>query len=145
MFLSPQELEKRKKHNANIYEVPEVLDNGILLGDFVIVRRMYFEETTVSENGVIKPQYEAYHTDAGVAKAKFNENPFSPIAVVLKVGDGDYASKYKVGDKVWLDYRILGRGMYTLPLDMNKPVAESEGIERMPVSNILFIESRLED
>ena len=139
MFISEEVRKRHEDHNKNLSEIPEVLKRGILLGDYVIVRRKYFTDVKISKNGVIEPGYKALVSDAGNPKASFNDNPFSFVACVLQVGAGDNAKAFSEGDIVWLDYRVMGRGNYSFPLDLENPVSMSEGIEKIPVSAIAYL------
>lgn len=142
MFLSKEQREERVKHNENLGEVPEVLKEGILPGNHLIVRRKYFVDMTKSKAGILLPAMEVGSTADDRPKPKFSEKHFSPVAKILKIGTGEEAQDYKVGDEVLLDYRLLGRGTYTFPIDLDNAVAAGQGIERIPTNLVIFIRSR---
>lgn len=131
-FLSDNERTLRLEHNANIADIPSELKSGILPGNFLIIRRQYYIDMTKTESGVLRPLMKVESGADDRAKVRFSDKTFAPVGVVLKVGEGADAQKYKVGDEVLLDYRLLDRGSYTFPLNLDEPVADGTGIERVP-------------
>lgn len=140
MFISEQEAIKRKHHNDNIADVPEVIANGTIFGDWVIVKLLYYTDHTITEGGLIEPSFKIGETADGRPKPTFNDKAFAPVGYISKVGDGEIASKYKVGSKIWLDYRNLNTGTYDFLLDMENPVSKPQGFVRVPAQLITFIE-----
>lgn len=139
MFLDLEEVEKRNSHNKDL-SCPEQLQNGKLINSQIIVKLFYYEGVTTTESGVLDIRYKIEETDAGNYKAVVDDENFQPRGVVVKVADD--VDKVKVGDIVWLNPQIAYSSLYDFILDRTSPVARPEGLKKVTINAIEFIENQ---
>lgn len=140
MLLNLTTLEERQEHNRKmISKTPDEIRNGRLIGDQLIVKCFYYElEASETENGIIEPVYKITSSDGNKIVATLDDYPFQDRGVVVNVGEGTYASKFQVGQIVWINHRY---GVNSdLLIERDKPVTKPHGYKLIPASSIELVE-----
>lgn len=139
MFIDLEEVEKRNSHNED-FSCPEQLKEGRLINSQIIVKLFYYDKVTTTESGVLDIRYKIEETDGGSFKAVVDDENFQPRGVVVKVADD--VDKVKPGDIVWINPQIAYNGLYDFILDRTSPVARPEGLKKVTINAIEFIENQ---
>lgn len=140
-ILSKHEIEMRREHNEAAHVVPDTIKDGMLVGEYVIVRLFMYEAFTQKKGGLILPRYKNHQTEGGKEVARISDDKYEPRGVILKVGNK--VEDYEEGDVVYVPLQAtVDSSRYFFNTNRSTPVTDFDGTIRIPASTIEFIESR---
>lgn len=139
MYLTDEEIQKRKEHNENAHLIPESLQRGYLKGEHVIIRLFMYEAETVKEGGLIVPRYKAGMSEGGRPIAHLSDDKYQARGVILKVGDK--VEDYNVGEVVYIPIQAAtDSSRYFFATERETPVSDFDGVLRIPQGIIEYVE-----